>query len=96
MSTLETSTNGHAVPRFSIFEPFSINKVPTLLHCFIKRSEIEVSNPPSIIKADDGYVYTAVYDCQLPRAKKCRVIISFQRHTYGKFAIIRLADRRQK
>lgn len=93
---LETSVNGHQVPRFSIFKPFSQDKVETLKHCFIERTLIEVDNPPAVIKPKDGLVYTAVYDCRLPRTKNCRVIISFQQHTFGRFAVIRLADRNQK
>ena len=87
---LETSTNGHAVPRFSIFvSTDSREKVKTLIHCFMSRTKIDTINPPANIKAGDGWVYQAVYDSRLPVEKNADVIISFQRHTYGRFAIIR-------
>lgn len=94
MSILETTTAGHAVPSFSIFKPGpGKEKVESLKHCFILRETISTKNPPAVIKADDGHVYTAVYDSRLPVEDKAEVIISFQAHTYGKFAVIRTAKR---
>lgn len=87
---LETSVNGHAVPRFSIFiSPDSKETVDTLIHCFISRTTIDTLNPPANIRAADGWIYQAVYDSKLPASKGCPVIISFQKHSYGRFAIIR-------
>ena len=91
MAQLETSVQGHAVPRFSIFKPYSQDKVESLQHCFIVRTELERNSLPVNIVAKDGFVYQAVYDCRFPEnATKIRVIISFQQHTYGRFAVIRL------
>ncbi len=91
---LETSTQYHAVPTFSIFKgPMSDEKVESLIHCFIDRIYLDVENPPAVIKAKDGLVYTAAYDCRLPPKGRIGVIISFQEHTFGRFAIIRLAQR---
>lgn len=90
---LETSVQGHAVPTFSIFKPFTQDKVDSLHHCFLSRIRIDTSNPPATIRADDGWVYTAVYDSRLPVGTNVEVIISFQKHTYGRFAVIRAADK---
>jgi hypothetical protein len=93
---LETSTRNHAVPTFSIFaDPLDKNNktlVASLKTCFIKNAKIDITNPPAAIKAGDGWVYTAVYDSRLPVAKEVDVIISFQQHTYGRFAIIRTVN----
>ncbi len=91
MSILETTTVGHAVPSFSIYEAHDSSvKVASLKHCFIDRTKIDTTNPPAVIRGNDGWVYTAVYDTRLPLNKEVEVIISFQQHTYGRFAIIRL------
>ena len=74
MSILETSTAGHAVPSFSIYQDFSDKKVESLKHCFIKRTKIDTTNPPAVIRADDGHVYTAVYDCRLPVKKDAEAL----------------------
>lgn len=90
MSILESATKGHAVPSFSIFKSSEGKEtVDSLIHCFMNRAIISTTNPPALIKAADGHVYQAVYDSRLPVEDKAQVIISFQSHTYGKFAIIR-------
>jgi len=94
---LETSTNGHAVPSFSIFQPFSNNKVETLIHCHMAQMKIKRDDLPAQICAKDGKVYTAVYDSRFPeKMQEIPVIISFQQHTYGRFAIIRLDKKQRK
>ncbi len=76
---------------FSIFDS-SGKKVETLQSCFIKRANYKRDNLPSQILAGDGLVYNAVFDCRIPATDRdIEFIISFQKHTFGNFAIIRLA-----
>lgn len=90
---LEKSVNGHCVPRFSIFKPYSQDKVDTLKHCFIKKMHLKRQDLPAQICADDGLVYQTVYDSRIPQGEDSfEVIISFQQHTYGRFAVIRVSD----
>ncbi len=97
MSILETSTQGHAVPSFSIFLPFSNETVPTLKHCFLKNMTLDRADLPAQILADDGLVYTTVYDSRFPEnLNKFPVVISFQQHTYGRFAVIRIDSKKFK
>jgi len=86
-------TSEYKVPSFSIYkDPNSAEKVETLTSCYFLRMDIDAKNPPAIIKGSDGWVYTCVYDCRFPAdTDKARVIVSFQQHTYGRFAVIRLA-----
>ena len=81
----------YQIPSFSIFKPNSTEKVETLKHCFIKRMVLKTCDLPAVFKAEDGHVYTAAYDSRLPLAAEVEVIISFQAHTYGKFAVVRAA-----
>lgn len=79
-------------PNFSIFIPGSPNEtVATLKHCFLERKILSATNLPANIVAQDGIVYQTVYDSKLPSNGDFECIISFQSHTYGKFAVIRLA-----
>jgi hypothetical protein len=97
MSTLETSVSGHAVPTFNIFKPCSQEKVETLKHCFMDRMHITRDKLPSQICARDGLVYLAVYDCRFPETDKpVEIIISFQQHTYGRFAVVRVAKGKRR
>lgn len=96
MSTLETSTKGHAVPSFNIFKrPWDKSdntKIETLIHCHMAQLRVSRKNLPAMICARDGKVYTAVYDSRMPEGKEeIEIIISFQQHTYGRFAVIRVA-----
>ena len=78
------------VPSFSIFiSPDSDERVDSLIYCFMVRTTINTINPPANIRSNDGWVYQCVYDSRLPSNAETMVIISFQRHTYGRFAIIR-------
>lgn len=80
-------------PTFSIFSFSTGNKISSLKHCFMDRMIIDIKNPPAIIKAKDGWVYSAIYDSRFPESiEKIEVIISFQAHTYGRFAIIRAVN----
>lgn len=90
---IESSVQGHAVPRFSIFKPYSTEKVDTLKHCFLKSAEFTRDNLPATILADDGLVYTVAYDSRIPKdAQRIPVVISFQQHTYGRFAVVRIKN----
>jgi hypothetical protein len=83
----------YRVPSFSIYKsPNSNEKVETLTSCYFIRMDIDATNPPAVIKGNDGWVYTCVYDCRMPTGVTViRAIVSFQQHTYGRFAVIRLA-----
>ena len=91
---LEKSTNGHAVPRFSIYKPFSNEKVDTLKHCFMTDAVLKRTELPANLCPKDGLVYTAVYDSRIPEGmEEIPVVISFQQHTYGRFAVIRVKNK---
>jgi hypothetical protein len=80
------------VPTFSIYLPNTDKDVPeTLKHCWLERKIMNSNSLPAIIVAGDGNAYTTVYDSRLPQDGDFEAIISFQNHTYGKFAIIRVA-----
>lgn len=83
------------IPTFSIFKPGSESElVDTLKHCFIERRVLDSADLPANIVAKDGLVYQTIYDSRVPQGE-FEAIISFQRHTYGKFAIIRVAKEEQ-
>lgn len=86
------SIENFLVPSFGILDKQG-NKVNTLEHCFIEHMLLSVHTPPATLLAKNGSVYQAVYDnIILPQDGKednIKVIVSFQKHTYGKFAIIR-------
>lgn len=75
---------------FSIFKPNSTVKVDTLKYCFIKRLTLKTLALPSTLTAEDGIVYNAVYDSRIPLRAEVDVIVSFQAHTFGNFAVIRV------
>jgi len=78
------------VPSFTIEKN---NPPATLKHCFIEHMLLFCPEPPATIKAKNGSVYIAVYDnLVLPTQEQSatiKVIVSFQKHSYGKFAIVR-------
>lgn len=95
----EKSVEGHAVPRFSIYKQYSMDKVDTLKHCFMQNAIFKRTELPANICAADGLIYTAVYDSRIPEGMHdIPVVISFQQHTYGRFAVIRVRqeDKRRK
>lgn len=69
------------------------NPPVTLEHCFLKHMLINLQNPPVTVKASNGSVYQAIYDnIVIPEQgnkEAVQVIVSFQKHSYGKFAIVR-------
>lgn len=77
---------------------FTVNDIegklkPSIIHCFIANMLLDITNPPATVRASNGQVYIAVYDnLVLPKDENIthiKVIISFQQHTDGNFAIIR-------
>lgn len=97
MAELEKSVEGHAVPRFSIFKPYSQEKVDTLKACHMERMKLTRNDLPAMICAKDGLVYHAVYDSRIPQTTgEFEVVISFQQHTYGRYAVIRVVDKTKR
>lgn len=67
-------------------------KPDTLIHCFIQRTILDLSNGvPDSLTAMNGTVYFTIYDSfNIPEDHtKIAVIISYQSHSYGNFAIVR-------
>jgi len=62
-------------------------------HCFLAHMILDLNEPPATIRASNGLIYQAVYDSVVIPANKdifaTKVIISFQQHDDGNFAIIR-------
>ncbi len=80
----------------SVCPTFTIEKdnpPATLEHCFLKHMLVDLQNPPALIKGNNGSIYQAIYDSvELPlegNKQAVPVIVSFQKHSYGKFAIVR-------
>lgn len=87
--------NGYTVPTFKVTDADG-NNIPTLQHCFIVHLILDANKPPVTLRGADGGIYTTVYDnvkvprdTKDPEASLIRVIASFQKHTYGSFAVIR-------
>ena len=78
------------IPTFTVSQR---EKSETLIHCFIQHMLIDCDNPPKTIKAKNLQVYqTSFENFVLPQdgdKKAVPCIVSFQKHTYGSFAIIR-------
>lgn len=84
MKTLQT-------PSFSIFSSNTGEKVETLIHCFMETRTLERNSLPANICPADGIVYTCIYDTRIPEGVETfTAVISFQRHTFGNFAVIRI------
>lgn len=81
----------------------SISNIPTfrvpagaasesLIACFLDRIILNLSCPPATLIPRNGFEYTAIYDNvsvnQLSPVTP--VIISYQRHRHGNFAVIRV------
>ena len=69
------------------------NLLPGIRHCFLAHSVVDMTNPPPTFRAANNVVYQAVYDNFILAADDytqfVKVIISFQQHDDGNFAIIR-------
>jgi hypothetical protein len=77
-------------PTFTIYKPgTNREQVDSLIHCFIERQTLDSAKLPAFITAKNGEVYQAVYDSRLPWDAEFEAIISFQKHNYGCFAVIR-------
>lgn len=81
------------IPSFSVLDKDG-NKVDTLIHCFIEHMLINPDDPSVLIKTKNGQQYQAVYETfTIPQDRKTneplKVIVSFQKHSYGRFAVIR-------
>lgn len=91
METREPSSYDYAIPTFTVYDRQG-NKVDTLVHCFIETTLIDIDILSPVIKNINGHIYTAVYDNLVipPDTEKfLKVIISYQKHSYGNFAVIR-------
>ena len=80
------------IPSFKIFD--NGEKVETLEHCFIEHMLLDIDNPQTSLIAKNGKLYQAVYDnIFIPEDRKpgtsIPCIVSFQKHSYGSFAVIR-------
>lgn len=98
MNTINNAQTG-IIPTFSVYK--NQNRVETLIHCFMERSLLSVDNPPATLRAKNGRIYQCVYDkfylATEPNAPKViEIIISFQSHTYGDFAVMRTANSQEK
>ena len=86
-----TNNLNHAsIPTFNILE--NGKRKETLIHCFLERSSMDLDpeNLPTSVMAKNGEVYTIIWDFPKPMIKmNIHVIISFQKHTFGNFAIVR-------
>jgi hypothetical protein len=78
------------IPSFQILDANG-NPSKSLVHCFLERTVISVTNLPPSIKAKNGKTYKAVYDnvSWKEGEELIKVFISFQQHFHGNFAIIR-------
>lgn len=67
------------------------NLLPGIKHCFLQHMLIDPYDPPATLRASNGAIYQAVYDSVQLSATSIpiRVIVSFQQHDDGNFAIIR-------
>lgn len=82
------------IPSFGVLDSEG-NKIASIEHCFIEHRLLDLSVPPIFIKLDNGQKYQTVYDnIILPQVGEgeinlVKVIVSFQKHDYGSFAVIR-------
>lgn len=85
------------MPTFAVFK--DNRKVDSLVHCFIKELAIQKDDYLNLKGiAVKGIHYTLVWDdsmfpdlCELKGKDTMQAVISFQKHTYGCFAIIKKA-----
>lgn len=81
---------------FSIFKPYSSDKVESLVHCFLKEISFKKENIPGFLVAEDGIAYSVIVEGKIPKDKdEFLAIVSFQKHTFGNFAIIRNKNERK-
>lgn len=77
------------IPSFSVMSKGK--RVETLIHCFMSVQDIRYNPKDSAITARNGEMYIRIYDNVHWRFREqpFKALISFQKHTYGNFAIIR-------
>ena len=78
-------------PTFTVYDQQGI-MLPHVLKAFLETRVINLDNPPATITSRKGVIYQAVYDnfvCP-SNSKVAKVLISFQTHIEGHFAVIRL------
>jgi hypothetical protein len=65
--------------------------LPGIKNAFLAHSVIDMSNPPPTLRASNRVLYQAVYDNFIVSDNEqfVKVIVSFQQHEDGNFAIIR-------
>ncbi|WCD44305.1 hypothetical protein Tiera_049 [Polaromonas phage Tiera] len=81
------------IPTFKTWNPDKTLQ-SDVLHCFIEHRMMDFKEPPKYFSATrTGDTYEAVYtDLSIPDGdwnKPIKVIISFQKRTYGSFAVVR-------
>jgi len=78
------------MPSFTVMDTEG-NLIPTIKHCFIQHMIIPLLVPPKTMRADNGHIYQCVYDSVRIKhgQETLKAIVSFQEHTYGRFAVIR-------
>lgn len=78
------------IPQFTLCKE---NPPTTLIHAFLHKMVINCKNPPPTLKSNAGAVYQAVYEDfiipDLCDAANCNVIVSFQKHAHGMYAVVR-------
>lgn len=87
---LESVTRGKK-PSWRVMDS-SGKKPESLIHCFIQRTIMDLSDGvPDYLTVADGINYATIYDqFSIPSDHtKIAVIISYQAHDYGNFAIVR-------
>lgn len=82
--------NATIKPSFTVKD--SNGKEPeSLVHAFLSNMIIDMNDPPAILRANNGERYQAVYDnIHINKDKPTTMcIVSFQKHSYGSYAIVR-------
>ena len=89
-TNLQTVYSANVKPSFGVMDKNKV-KVSTLIHCFMEVAVLDTTVPPVQIAASNGALYEAVYDNFILDTVNTtqKVIVSFQKHTYGKYAVIR-------
>jgi len=79
-------------PSFTVYDEHG-KLLPHIKHCFLENRIINIANPPASFRSKQGTMYQAVYDnfTVASDAVNIKVIISFQKHDNGAFAVIRPA-----
>lgn len=85
------------IPTFNVLE--SGKRKESLIHCFLQRTTVysgSIQNISNVV-AKNGETYSVIWDFIAPvHNQDIPVIISFQKHTYGNFAIIRQVIQTEK